>query len=723
MLDQYREHTDSNDDAIATLRESLADSVHQLQNQGLKTSAGACSTTFSTLNSRSLDDDNTFDGQHHNSWFHLGISNRRKSRSATMCFRDPCQAEEQIHSLQNALRDLRNDQLQLEHEIDQEILMRNRSDNETRRMLVDLTSQIQDSPLEEQLSLRLERRLQKIENEMQSQRQVVSEKQCKRQHGSLSNELQKDLKRCDMENKRREDSYRNRLLRSECENCKLGQDLEHARKQLDISEGGHDILHHQMEAMWVQLQRSEGERAQLQRKISLLLLQNRNLTELHKNGAAQLGSSQGGTAVENEPESLRMHFSQSNDSNEVQALRRSLECKEKEKKQLAIWIEASMEREGILRQQMEDTRKKLAEVLGHVAQCEEKVTEAKRQNLLLNQLKEENQKLREQLEDLEHQRERKQCTLLELQASINHLISDNENLKSRLAEADSLRREQENSRAMAEKEKASLDQQLQLEREAHHKEIEHLRMPQQDYQFKQNQSMLKTQRLYQERETLKEFIKDLKTEEIVDKELVRTLQQKLGRMKAECDKLTEHLQGSEEGRAKLQKMCQMLKKDLEVKIEFADQVEKRKQTAEHHVEELHKRIADIQMEQALILQSVGSQIDLACRAVSKDSTTKLNAVMLTSVQDNDRHHWLAEMKTKLQWLCNELHMHEVRKNKLSRTVEQCSKQMKTLRQSRDSEQQKLLVHISQLEELLQDAHLEKQAPNSSDLPGHFHHCG
>ncbi|XP_066534087.1 centrosomal protein of 128 kDa-like isoform X4 [Hoplias malabaricus] len=609
MLDQYREHTDSNDDAIATLRESLADSVHQLQNQGLKTSAGACSTTFSTLNSRSLDDDNTFDGQHHNSWFHLGISNRRKSRSATMCFRDPCQAEEQIHSLQNALRDLRNDQLQLEHEIDQEILMRNRSDNETRRMLVDLTSQIQDSPLEEQLSLRLERRLQKIENEMQSQRQVVSEKQCKRQHGSLSNELQKDLKRCDMENKRREDSYRNRLLRSECENCKLGQDLEHARKQLDISEGGHDILHHQMEAMWVQLQRSEGERAQLQRKISLLLLQNRNLTELHKNGAAQLGSSQGGTAVENEPESLRMHFSQSNDSNEVQALRRSLECKEKEKKQLAIWIEASMEREGILRQQMEDTRKKLAEVLGHVAQCEEKVTEAKRQNLLLNQLKEENQKLREQLEDLEHQRERKQCTLLELQASINHLISDNENLKSRLAEADSLRREQENSRAMAEKEKASLDQQLQLEREAHHKEIEHLRMPQQDYQFKQNQSMLKTQRLYQERETLKEFIKDLK------------------------------------------------------------------------------------------------------------------AVMLTSVQDNDRHHWLAEMKTKLQWLCNELHMHEVRKNKLSRTVEQCSKQMKTLRQSRDSEQQKLLVHISQLEELLQDAHLEKQAPNSSDLPGHFHHCG
>ncbi|KAL7872240.1 hypothetical protein SRHO_G00072230 [Serrasalmus rhombeus] len=820
MLGQYREHTDDHSDAIATLQDSLEESIHQLQSQRLKRSTRGCSASFSTLHS-SLEDG----GRHHNptspltDYRSLEMSNRR---SATVRFRDPCQTEEQIHSLHQALRDLRSDQLQLGHEIDQEILKRNRSDIETRKTLVDLTKQIQESPVEEAVSLRVEKRLQKIESEILSQQQMVSERHCKQQRGNMSTELQTALKRCDAQNHSSEDSYRNRFLRSESEICKLEQDLEGVRKQLVCSESGQGALFQQMEDMQAQLLRSERERAQLQREISLLRFQHRSVLELQER-AAEEGLRQGGKVLERELEDLRVQLRQNSSLNETQELKRNVERKENEKKQLALQIEAlssdlerrdhqqlqilrevqahsedrgaelakveaqlaenekkkeelrtkaqeairqwkakcrklecqlqelkerqSMnqptqalaERESILRQQIEGTRKQLAEVLGHLAQREEEVRqcnvdlaearsqlvilkeelrdsreslrsledETQRQSLIQTRLRKENQKLEKRLEDLGNRREQEHGSLIELQALVKSLSAERANLNSRLTEAESFRKEQENRLVLVQEEKASLSQQLQLEREVHQRELGHLR--QQEDKIKQNHSVHKTLRLYhQEREELKALIKDLKTEAVVDKELVRVLQQKLDRMKAECDILTEQLSSSAESHAKLHKMCQMLKEELEVKIQFSEQMEERRHAAEDSMAEMQKKIANLKLEQTSILHAVESEIDLACKAVCKDSAAKLKAVMLTSGQQNDCHHWLAEMKTKLQWLCDEVCVHETQEKKLTRVVQQCKEQMKTLKQSRDSEQQNLLDRITELERLLQGIVSEKQ---------------
>ncbi|KAI4893414.1 hypothetical protein NFI96_033638 [Prochilodus magdalenae] len=814
MLGQYREHTDDHADAIATLQESLEESIHQLQRQRLKRSTAGHTASFSTLHS-SLEDGITHDVQHPMSRLKDYRSPEMGRRSATVRFRDSGQTEEQIHSLHQALRDLRSEQLQLGHEVDREILKRNRSDTETRKTLEDLTSQIQVAPIDE-VSLRVEKRLQKIESEILSQRQVVSERHARQQRSNV----EEALKRCDAQNEPSENSYRNRLLRSESEISKLEHELERARTQLDHSEGGRGALFQQMEDMQAQLLRSERERGQLQREISLLLFQHRSLPELQESGATRQGLRQGGKMLERELEDLRMQFRQNSDSNEAQVLRRTVERKENEKKQLALQIEAlssdlerrdhqqvqilkevqtlsedrgvelakveaklaenekkreelrtkaqeairqwkakcrklegqlqelkerqglnqstqaSTERECILRQQVEGTRKQLAEVLGHLAQREEDVRqysvdlaearsqllilkqellesreslrsledETQRQSLLQTQLREENQKLEERLKDRGHRREQE---LLELQASVRNLSAERADLSGRLAEAESFRREEEKRLALVQEEKASLGQQLQLEREVHRQELDHLR--QQEDKIQQNHSVQKTLRLYQqEREELKALIKDLRTEAVVDKELVRVLQQKLDRMKAECDKLTEQQSSNEESHAKLHKMYQMLRKELDIKVQFSEQVEERRQTAEDSLKDLHKKIADLHLEQTSILYTVGSQIDLACKAVSKDSAAKLKAIMLTTGQQNDHHHWLAEMKTKLQWLCDEVRVHEAKEKRLTRMVQQCKEQMKTLKQSRDSEQQSLLGRITQLERLLQDIHSEKQ---------------
>lgn len=137
--------------------------------------------------------------------------------------------------------------------------------------------------------------------------------------------------------------------------------------------------------------------------------------------------------------------------------------------------------------------------------------EAQRQSLLETRLREENQKLVEELKDLTHQREQEQRTLRELQASVKSLNSECTNLNSHLAKAECFRRKLEKKISLVQEEKASLGQQLQQEREVHQRELDHLRMPWQHCKSKQNLKVQKTLRLnHREREELKALVKDLK---------------------------------------------------------------------------------------------------------------------------------------------------------------------------------------------------------------------
>ncbi|KAI2651703.1 Centrosomal protein of 128 kDa [Labeo rohita] len=138
MLGQYKEHTDDQAEAMATLRDSLEESIQHLQAQQLKRSTGGWSPSLSTLHTSDLEDGSSTVKNRHISplarnyryvecgidgndvsaalAFHLrfgdrrrylptsplrdhesaGAGNRRRSRSVGVHFRDFAQEEEQV---------------------------------------------------------------------------------------------------------------------------------------------------------------------------------------------------------------------------------------------------------------------------------------------------------------------------------------------------------------------------------------------------------------------------------------------------------------------------------------------------------------------------------------------------------------------------------------------------------------------------------------------------
>uniref|UniRef100_A0A8C1NNU1 Centrosomal protein of 128 kDa n=1 Tax=Cyprinus carpio TaxID=7962 RepID=A0A8C1NNU1_CYPCA len=805
MLGQYKEHTDGQAEAMATLRESLEESIQHLQAQQLRRSTGGWSASLSTLHTTDLEDGSTtVDRRRYlptsplRDYGSAGTGNRRRSRSVGVRFTDSAQAEEQIHSLHQSLRDLQSDQFRIGDDIDREIRRRNRTDIETKKTLENLAGHIKPSQKEEPVSLRVERRLQEIEDEMRMGRQVLSERHHREKPKSMSGELQE-----------------------------MQQELLRLREQLDQSEGGRDTLLQKMDDMRSQLLRSEKERLDLQRELSLILSHQRSARRQQERGVTGLDS--GRIELEREIEDLRVHLGRISVSSEVEELKKSIERKEREKTQLAFRVEAlsadlerreqqqlkmlaqlkeiqsrseenvsecgrldaqlieserrreelrskaqeavrqwktkckklerefqelkdnsrnntdkdirSKEREGILSQQLDGARQQLADALGHLAQREEDVRrcnvdltetrsqlvtlelelqearetlrgleeEAQKQISLQVRMREENIRLQKHVELQEHSKEEEQRSLLDLQASVKNLSAARADLAARLAEMESSKKDLEKQLAMAQEESSSFGRQLELERQVHQKELSHLRMTQQEGKAQQDRDVHDMLRLYQrEREELEALIRDLKSEAVADSELRTALQLKLDKMKTECDKLTEQLSTSEENHAKLLHKYHALKKELDVKRKLAEREEERRQSAEHSMEELHERVMGLKMEQESILHAVGTQIDSACQFLSKDSAAKIEAITLTPGLQKDSHRWLAEVKTKLQWLCEEVREREYRERKLRRTLQQDKEQMKALKQSKDSELQSLLDRITLQDRLLKDIQSEKR---------------
>uniref|UniRef100_A0A9J8BCP8 Centrosomal protein of 128 kDa n=1 Tax=Cyprinus carpio carpio TaxID=630221 RepID=A0A9J8BCP8_CYPCA len=385
MLGQYKEHTDGQAEAMATLRESLEESIQHLQAQQLRRSTGGWSASLSTLHTTDLEDGSTtVDRRRYlptsplRDYGSAGTGNRRRSRSVGVRFTDSAQAEEQIHSLHQSLRDLQSDQFRIGDDIDREIRRRNRTDIETKKTLENLAGHIKPSQKEEPVSLRVERRLQEIEDEMRMGRQVLSERHHREKPKSMSGELQE-----------------------------MQQELLRLREQLDQSEGGRDTLLQKMDDMRSQLLRSEKERLDLQRELSLILSHQRSARRQQERGVTGLDS--GRIELEREIEDLRVHLGRISVSSEVEELKKSIERKEREKTQLAFRVEAlSADLERREQQQL----KMLAQLKEIQSRSEENVSECGRLDAQLIESERRREELRSKAQEAVRQWKTK-CKKLE----------------------------------------------------------------------------------------------------------------------------------------------------------------------------------------------------------------------------------------------------------------------------------------------------------------------
>ncbi|XP_063757436.1 centrosomal protein of 128 kDa isoform X3 [Eleginops maclovinus] len=811
MLGHYREHTDDQAEAMTVLRENLEESISQLQTQRVRRPNGgrSASASASTLHTSDLEACSGSDGTCFYPTSPLrdytsSPDRRRRSRSASVRFKDAILAGEDIHTLHQSLRDLRCGQLRLSDDLDREILRRNRADIDTRRAMESLTEHTTTSPRQASVSSRVERRLQELERELHSGQSGVERERRPEQREAVSDELHE-----------------------------MEQELERARRLLDQSEDSRECLSQQVEDMRGELLRTKKEKTELQRArletFQPVAPPHGTHTDRERGPAEYLN-------LEKEVAELRTQLRTASVRGEVDELKRTLDRKEKERLQLSIQVEelsselsqreqqqlrmldqlketqsrgqaerreteallqestrsreelksraqeavrqwrakcrrlqkeleeassqaqfhtdkasqAAREKESsraqlkALSQQTEAARRELAEILGRLAQREEELhrkdvelSEARQRQLSLEQdsrevreasaaleeetqrlaavqtrLKEENQRLEEKADSQARRCQRDQDTQAELQTSLKQITSAHSRLVQRLAEEESSKNdlqrgflEVQAKLTVVQEERAALGQQLQLEREVHRTELDNTRAMMEDSRTKKCREVQdKLTLCHHEREEIQAHLEEVKADAVSAKELCAALRIKLDRMKDECDKLAAQLSTKDEAHALLRRKYQLLKQDLDDKVRSGE----RRRASESERLRLEEKVLRMEAEQEAVLTSMGEELDAAWRSLARNGEDKLQAISQKPGLVKDPHRWLAETKTKIRWLCEEVRDCNTREQRLRKQQQQTRDQLKALRQSRDSEQTALLQRLDQQEKLLHSLDTEKR---------------
>ncbi|XP_054018196.1 centrosomal protein of 128 kDa [Dryobates pubescens] len=370
---------------------------------------------------------------------------------------------------------------------------------------------------------------------------------------------------------------------------------------------------------------------------------------------------------------------------------------------------------------------KLDEMKSHQASLEEEIKEVqgtvnklenelKKQVFLQNQLQTEKEHLETELATSNLIHKKDQERLLEMQADVKNLSSVRVELTNRIAEEEKVKKELHKSLSDLQKQQESkheemttANRQLKMEREVHQQELADLRSELQNTKIKHERNVQELMKLLkQEKDDAEAQIRVLKVELIEEKNKVKAQGRQLEKIKIECDKLTEELTQNEEENMKLRRKCEFAKQELEKKDKQISNEEDHLRRMDEARLRFKDQLHHLEMEQESILSMIGSEIDAACEIFSRDSMEKFKAISLSPMVLNDPHRWIAETKTKLQWLCEEVKERESKEKSLRCKLLQSREQLKHFTQMKEAEHQSLSKQIKKQEKLLEEVHREKR---------------
>ncbi|XP_032200688.1 centrosomal protein of 128 kDa isoform X6 [Mustela erminea] len=820
MLGQYREYSNGQAGAIEHLKESLEQSIGQLRSQRLLRNSGGRSISVTSLTASDLDGGTVTESSRFPPTSPLKDygdqqgTKRIRSRTGVRFVREPDDMG-QLHAFHQSLRDLSSEQVRLGDDFNRELARRSRSDAETKRALEELTEKFNEAQKQDVVSDRVERRLQEIEREMRTERELVEKRQD--QLGVISLQLQEALKKQEAKADENEGVMKNKIKQTETEKSQLEQELEVSRRLLNQSEGSRETLLHQVEELRTQLMKAEGDRKGLQHQVSQMSKQQLNLQdEQGDDWRFRRGVEQEKENLEKQMSDLRVQLNFSAMASELEEAKRCMERRDKEKAQFAAQIENlthQLEHKEKEQLQMLD---QLKEIQNHFETCEAKhrradlqiselthhaedATKQAEQYLLEFQqseaLRQEAEKRREELKlkaqeairqwklkhkKLERALEKQSETLDQLTDKNNQILKEKDELKGQLYTAlqqiENLRKELNDvltKRALQEEElhrkeqklsdvkahqvdlelevKDSLDTIQRLESELKHQskiqsqmKVEKAHLEEEITELKKSQARDKAQllemqeaiknlsairadlanKLAEEQRARKDVLKnlaDLKTQVKSRDEETATIitQLKLERdvHQRELEDLTSSLQSVKtKHEQNIQELMKHFKKEKsEAENHIRTLKEKHISNEEEHLrrmEEARLQLKDqllcLETEQESILGVIGREIDAACKTFSGDSMEKLKVFSSSPDINYDPHRWLAESKTKLQWLCEELKERENREKNLRHQLILCRQQLRNMTENKESELQCLFEQIERQEQLLEEIHQEKR---------------
>nr|XP_048305311.1 centrosomal protein of 128 kDa isoform X3 [Myodes glareolus] len=371
--------------------------------------------------------------------------------------------------------------------------------------------------------------------------------------------------------------------------------------------------------------------------------------------------------------------------------------------------------------------KKLSDAESHQADLELEVknsldtihrleSEVKRQSKMQSQIKAEKIHLEEEIAELKVSQAQDKAKLLEMQEAIKDLSAIRADLANKLAEEERARKavlknlsELTAQAKSKEEETATIITQLKLERDVHQRELEDLTSSLHSVKTKHEQNIQELMKHFKkEKSEAENHIRTLKAESLEDKNMAKAHRCQLEKLKSQCEKLTEELAQNENENKRLKLKYQCLKDQLEEKEKHISNEEEHLRRMEEARLQLKDQLLCLETEQESILGVIGKEIDAACKTFSKDSLEKLKVFTSGPEIHCDPHRWLAESKTKLQWLCEELKERESREKTMRQQLVLCRQELRDLTEHKESELLCLFEHIERQEQLLEEFHQEKR---------------
>ncbi|XP_026976018.1 centrosomal protein of 128 kDa isoform X2 [Sagmatias obliquidens] len=413
----------------------------------------------------------------------------------------------------------------------------------------------------------------------------------------------------------------------------------------------------------------------------------------------------------------------------------------KEKDELKSQLYAALQQIENLRKELNDvlTRRalqeeelhckeqKLSDVKSHQADLELEVrdsldtihrleSELKTQSKIQSQMKAEKAHLEEEIAALKESQAKDQAQLLEMQEAIKDLSAIRADLANKLAEEQRARKEVlknlsdlKTQAKSKDEETATIVTQLKLERDVHQRELEDLTFSLQSMKTKHEQNIQELMKHFKkEKSEAENHIRTLKAESLEDKNMAEVQRSQLEKLKSQYDRLTEELTQNENENKKLKLKYQCLKDQLEEKEKHINNEEEHSRRMEEARLQLKDQLLCLETEQESILGVIGKEIDAACKTFSRDSMEKLKVFSSGPDINYDPHRWLAESKTKLQWLCEELRERENREKSLRHQLMLCRQQLGNMTENKEAELQCLFEQIERQEQLLEEIHREKR---------------
>ncbi|XP_063146254.1 centrosomal protein of 128 kDa [Candoia aspera] len=339
-----------------------------------------------------------------------------------------------------------------------------------------------------------------------------------------------------------------------------------------------------------------------------------------------------------------------------------------------------------------------------------------KESLIQTQIRTEKQHLEEELASINMIHEKDQTRLSEMQAVIKNLSAVRAELANQIAEEEKSKKEMGKSVMELQKkvesgqeEMAILNKQLKLERDVHKQELAELQSELQQMKARHDQRVQEMMKLFnQEKEAAANHIGMLKAELVEERNFVKAHRRQVEKMKIECDKLTAELTHKEEENAKIKRKCHIIKQELDEKNKRINSEDDQLRRLDEERLQLHDQLQGLKNEQESIYSMIGSEIDAACQVFSRDSMEKITATSLIPGIPNDPHRWLAETKTKLRWLCEEVKERETKEKKLRHHLLHSREQLKQLTFSQETEHQNLIGQIEKQEQLLEEVCQEKK---------------